>query len=277
MDRSERLKKIADEVAQGEVSFPTNARVALQLQRQLEDTDCHIDTATQLIRAEPLLAAKVVALANSVAYNPAGRQITDVRTAVGRLGFRTIRTLAAAVVARQLAGVPSLAHHQLATALWEYTAQVAALAHVLARQVTHQDPETALFAGIVHEVGSFYLISRAEEYPEVLEPGEAEWGASGERDVGRAVLRVLGIPEPVLAAIEVCWQGYLALPPVTLGDTLLLAAELAPAASPLHKPLQGGADVLAGSIELALGDHTLAGILAESAVTVDSLTAALRF
>lgn len=277
MDRSERLKKIAAEVAQGEVSFPTSARVALQLQRQLEDADCHIDTATQLIRAEPLLAAKVVALANSVAYNPTGREITDVRTAVPRLGFHTIRTLAAAVVARQLAGVPSLAHHQLATGLWDYTAQVAALAHVLARQVTHQDPETALFAGIVHEVGGFYLISRAEEFPEVLEPGDAEWGASGERDVGRAVLRVLGVPEPVLAAIEVCWQGYLALPPVTLGDTLLLAAELAPAASPLYKPLQGGADVLAGSIELALGDHTLAEILAESAATVDSLTAALRF
>jgi HD-like signal output (HDOD) protein len=278
MDRSEILRNIAAEVAHGDVSFPTSARVALQLQRQLDDPDCHIDAATRLIGAEPLLAAKVVAMANSVAYNPAGREITDVRSAVGRLGFRTIHALAAAVVARQLAGVPPVAHHELATRLWEYTAHVAALAHVIARRVTGQDPETAMFAGIVHEIGGFYLISRAEEFPEVLAPGDAEWGDSGEREVGRAVLRVLGVPEPVLAAIEVCWQGYLALPPVTLGDTLLLASELAPLTSPFREAkASAGGSVLGASIDVVLGENTLAGILEESAATLASLTAALRF
>jgi hypothetical protein len=34
--------------------------------------------------------------------------------------------------------------------------------------VTRQDPETALFAGLIHEVGALYLISRANDYPVLL-------------------------------------------------------------------------------------------------------------
>jgi hypothetical protein len=48
------------------------------------------------------------------------------------------------------------------------------------------------------------------------------------------VLKALSVPQAVIDAIEVCWQGYLAMPPTTLGDTLLLADELAPVESPLR-------------------------------------------
>jgi HD-like signal output (HDOD) protein len=280
MDRTEVLRKIAAEVEGGEVNFPTSAQVALKLQHALDDPDCHVEAATKLIKAEPLLAAKVVALANSAAFNSAGREITDVRAAVSRLGFRNIRALAAAVVTRQLAGRPSTAQGDLATRLWEHTAHVAALAHVIARRVTRQDPETAMFAGIVHEVGGFYMISRAKDYPGLFEAGFSAWAENGEADVGRAVLKVLGVPEAVVAAIDVVWQGFLALPPVSLGDTLLLADELSPVPSPLRLSDADGGPGRAGmaaSIDLLIGQDTLAEILAESAETVASLTAALRF
>lgn len=276
IDRSEILKKIAAEVSHGDVSFPTSVQVALKLQRALDDPDCHIESACKLIVAEPLLSSKVVAMANSVVYNPAGREITDVRTAVSRLGFRTIRSLAAGIVTRQLAGKQSTKEDALSAQLWEHTAHVAALARVIARKVTHQDPETAMFAGIVHEVGGFYLISRAHEFPGLLDEGFSEWTDTGESDVGHAVLAVLGVPDTVVSAIDVCWQGYLAMPPVTLGDTLLLADELAPVLSPLRILSGNQRADLSGSIDMAFGQDTLSEILAESAEEVSSLITALR-
>ena len=91
-----------------------------------------------------------------------------------------------------------------------------------------------------------------------------------------AVLKALAVPQPVIDAIEVCWQGYLAMPPTTLGDTLLLADELAPVESPLRDldgcPRAG----MAASIDLLVGEETLRDILRESAADVASLTAALR-
>ena len=95
-----------------------------------------------------------------------------------------------------------------------------------------------------------------------------------------AAVRARRRDESLLEAIAAYWQGYLAMPPKTLGDTLLLADDLAPVRSPLsrsggrHARLPGG-DV-AGAIYLLDGERSLQEILAESATAVDSLVAALR-
>ena len=175
MDRLEAFKSIAAQASRGELTFPTNVDATLKLQRALNDPDCHADAAARLVQAEPLLAARTVAIANSAAYNRSGNEVTNVRAAVQRVGFRTLNALAAAVIVRQLdSKITQPALRAKADQLWQHSAHVAALSQVIARRVTHTDPETALFAGIVHEVGGFYLLSRAEEYP-----GPARWRAGG--------------------------------------------------------------------------------------------------
>jgi hypothetical protein len=276
MDRLSALKSIAAQASCGELSFPTNVDATLKLQRALNEADCHTDMAARLVQAEPLLAARTVAIANSVAYNRAGHDVTNVRAAVQRVGFRTLGALAASVIVRQLASEivdPGL--RAKADALWIHSAHVAALAQVIARRVSFVDPETAMFAGIVHEVGAFYLLSRAEEFPGLLDGGTEEWIEHGEVAIGRGVLLKLGVPVPVMGAIEALWNGMRALPPETLGDTLLLANDLAPFPSPLHE--RPGATTLdsAATIDFTVGEGTLAQVLAESADEVKSLTAAL--
>jgi len=280
MDRREIFGRITADVEKGALVFPASADVALQVQRALDDPDCSIDQAARLVKTEPLLAARVVAMANSAAYNSSGRESTDIKQAVSRLGFRTLRSLANAVIVRQMAGGPSdPAHRAMARQLWEHSAHVAALAHVLARRVTHLDAETALFAGILHEIGGFYLLSRAQEFPGLFEGDRndlaAAWCGESEAMVGRAVLKILGVPHSTQQVLEYYWDGYLALPPVSMGDTLLLADELAPIASPLLRE-KDYAERRA-NIDVVLGDESLKGILTESADAVGSLTAALKF
>jgi hypothetical protein len=279
MDKRAAFQTIAAEVTHGELAFPTSAQIAMRVRRALEDPECHIDKAAHLVQAEPLLSARIVAMANSVAFNRFGREVTDVRTAVTRLGFRTVRALAAALVTRQLAGAPAgQGSHDIAARLWQHTAHVASLAHVIARRVTRQDPETALFVGIIHEVGGFYLLSRAKDFPGLLDGEPTEWIAGGERLVGEAMLEVLAVPQAVRHAVEGYWDGFLAMPPTTLADTLLLAEELSPIASPLHD--HGGKSEGAGmtaSIDMAIGSQTLTSILEESEDELASLTEALQF
>ncbi len=279
MDKHEIFRSIAVDATRGELAFPTSAQVAMKVVRALDNPDCHIEAAAKLVQVEPLLATRVVAMANSAAFNRSGREITDVRTAVMRLGFRAVRSLAMALVTRQLAGKQATpAHQALAAQLWEHTAHVTSLAHVIARRFTHVDSETALFAGIVHEVGGFYMLSRADDFPGLLDGHFEEWIETGEAVVGRAVLKVLGVPELVVEAVESYWNGYLAIPPVSLGDTLLIAEELAPVASPLHK-LGGEAEGegMTARMDITLGEDVLSSILQESAEEVASLTRALQF
>ena len=156
MDRIDALKKIAAQAARGELSFPTSVDATLKLQRALNDPDCHIDEAARLVQTEPLLAARTVAIANSAAYNRNGSEVTNVRAAVQRVGFRTLGALATAVIVRQLAsGIDEPGLRAKADQLWQHSTHVAALSQVIARRVSFVDPDTAMFAGIVHEVGGF--------------------------------------------------------------------------------------------------------------------------
>jgi len=279
MDKKAVYQTLAAEVAQGELAFPTSARVAMKLRQTLDDPDCHIEAATQLVQAEPLLAARVVAMANSIAYNRSGRDISDVRTAVARLGFRTVRTLAMALITRQLAGTPSdPAVQKLTAQLWEHTAHVASLAHVIARRITKVDPEAALFAGIVHEVGGFYLLSRAKDFPGLIDGDWEEWLEQGEPAVGKAVLNFLEVPAPIMEGMQIYWEGFLAMPAENLGDTLLLAEDLCPVPSPLRTPPDDSTPVaLPGNLDMLIDGDTLSNILEESAEEVRSLSGALTF
>jgi hypothetical protein len=192
------------------------------------------------------------------------------------VGFRTLGALATSVIVRQLdSEITAPVLRAMADRLWQHSAHVAALAQVIARRVSHVDPETAMFAGIVHEVGGFYLLSRAQEFPDLVAGEPEEWIEYGEATIGRAVLHKLGVPAPVMGAIEALWIGMRALPPETLGDTLMLANDLAPTPSPLHERPGALTRQAALTIDFTTGEGTLAQILDESAEEVRSLTRAL--
>lgn len=278
MERVAILKQWAAAVAEGGMDFPTSVHVALKLRQQLDDPDCTLEDAARLVQAEPLLAARVVAMANSAAFNRSGRMVTDVRTALSLLGFKTVRNLAMALVARQMAQMPTTRDDkERAARLWEYTANVASLARVIARRVTHLDPETAMFAGIVHDVGSFFMLARAASSPGLLDDGLTDDDIEGEQALGRAVLTLLDVPAPVLEAVEVFWSGYLAMPPSTLGDTLLLASALSPVRRPLSRIAGISGEQLAASMDMVIGQETLVEILHESRDEIDSLLSVLNF
>lgn len=277
MNRLESLREIVAQVVRGDLVFPTSVAVATQVRAALDNPDIHLGAASRLVQAEPLLAARVVAMANSAAYRRADQdEISDVATAVARVGLRAVRSVAQGLIVRQLAGAPKDPKLQeLSRTLWERTAHVASLSRVIARRITRMDPDTALFAGLMHDIGSFYLLSRAAEYPALLDPDHQQEEEEFDNAVNRAVAKRLGLPQVVGEALETVWRGYLASPLETLGDTVLLAKRLAPIGSPF---VQLPDHRMLAPIDMTFGDHdTLTGVLEESAAEVASVKAALTF
>jgi HD-like signal output (HDOD) protein len=275
MSRLEALRLLAAQAQAGELVFATSIAAATRIREALDDPDIHVAAAARLVETEPLLAARCVALANSVAYQRSGPLVTGVGNAVGRLGLRTVGMLAQALIVRQLAGTPRDAAQQAVVArLWEHTAHVSSLARLIAQRVSHLDPETALFAGLVHDVGNFYLLSRVAEYPALGEHEQEPEEEDFQIAVNRAVAATLQLPQPVAEALEVVWTGYIAMPTVSLGDTVALAKALAPAESPFASA-QGERRI--APLDMVIGEETLTRILQESKEELSSLTRALVF
>jgi len=271
------LRKLIEEAEHGELVFSTHAHVALQVRMALDDPEIHLEKAAKVVHADPMLAAKVVGLANSVAFNRSGNPIADVRTAVTRLGVNLIRGLSTALIMRQFSASPSAEHQELAARLWEHSAHVAAISYVLARRIGRLSPDMAMFAGIVHEVGGFYLISRASNYPELIGTGVDEaWRDGGEARLGEAVLRALALPDDISTAVRALWQGNVALPPKNLADILFLANCLTPIPNPLQSVTSEGErmEMLALASQV-IAEQGLASVLEESGEELNSVVASL--
>ncbi|MBK8892076.1 MAG: HDOD domain-containing protein [Dechloromonas sp.] len=265
------MDRIIAEVGRGEVVFPTHADVAIRVRLALENPDLNLGDAAQLVQAEPFLAARVVALANSVVFNRGG-PVSDVRNAIGRLGIRFVKALATAVVMRQMAGNSQSPECQLLSErLWEHSAHVAALANVLALRFMRPLADRALFAGMVHEVGNFYLISRVDAYPDLFaDPGMLS--LQTEMTLGRAVLKALAVPDEVVDAVEALWQPRpINFPPSGLPDFLALANRLTPILSPLQRGETTSQSDVSDTASLP-GE-----ILEESAEDMEALTKALLY
>jgi HD-like signal output (HDOD) protein len=277
METTEALGKLTAEAENNELVFSTHAHVALQVRMALDVPDIHMDKAAKVVHADPILAAKVVGLANSVAFNRSGSSVSDVRSAVMRLGVNLIRGMSTALIIRQFSATTTTAQQALSARLWEHSAHVAALSYVLARRIGKQNADTAMFAGIVHEIGGFYLISRASVYPALIDQGiDDAWQAGGEAQVGGAVMRALAVPDDIATAVKSLWQGEVNLPPGNLADILFLANCLAP----ILNPLQSATSEIKRIEALALAtqymaDQGMAALLEESAEELNSITASL--
>ena len=272
VNKLEAFGYIAAQAVRGEISFPTSVNAVLRLQLALDDPDCHIDEAIRLVLAEPQLAARTVAVANTAAFGGSGgAPVTNVRSAVGRIGYRRLQALVASLIVRQFGNrIVDPGLRSKAEQLWEHTTHVAAIAHSLARRVTGIDPDTALFAGIVHEVGAFYLLARADEFPGLLDDDPENWGALCEDVVSVEVMKKLSIPPLVAEAIGEMRGGWLNMPPGTLLDTLLLANQYAPVPSPLgarvEPPVHGES-----AVDFVFDEQTLNEILEEAAETARAM------
>ena len=86
----------------GELNFPTSLDASRRVLRAVENPDIGLGALAKIVVAEPLLSAKVIRLANSVALNPMGQMVSDVRHAVVRVGMDPIKVMAMALLLEQL-------------------------------------------------------------------------------------------------------------------------------------------------------------------------------
>ena len=277
MNRLETFGLIAAQAERGEIIFPTSVNAALRLQLALDDPECHIENAIKLVLGEPQLAARTVALANPAAFNRNGEAtVTNVRAAVMRIGYRSLQMLVASLVVRQFGSrIVNPLVRAKAEQLWQHTAHVAALAKVFALRFTLVNPDTALFAAIVHEVGGFYLLSRADEFPGLLDADPENWIQLCEEVVSREVMRKLAIPDTVMDAIQNLRSSLMGIPPTSLLDTLLLANQFAPVQSPLAQQAAAMPAHEETALDFVLDRATLDSVLHEAADEFQRLSAAL--
>jgi HD-like signal output (HDOD) protein len=200
--RFQLLQSIANELS-GETTFPTYFDLVVRLREALQDPNQTIDQIASIVSVEPLIPLRLVHLANSALYSRGG-EVKDVKAAINRLGLRRVRSSAMAIAMQQLISSKEMADFkETSTRLWNHSVSAACAAFVIAKRLTRINPDEAMLAGLVHDLGAFFLLYRFAQYEELrIRPVSAiHLVARWHESIGHSLLLALGIPDEIVESV----------------------------------------------------------------------------
>lgn len=198
------VQRLAGELSSGKLALPSLPDVVLQVRMALDAEDFDVGQLAQVVAAEPALAGRIVGLANSALLNRSGKPVTELRTAVMRVGSELVRSTAMSFAMDQLRRASEYREiEHLLKPEWERSSRLAGLCFVLARRERELIAEQALLLGLVHNVGALYILGRAGETPGLVDDEAAllELCADWHPGIGQAIAESWGLPEEASLAV----------------------------------------------------------------------------
>lgn len=197
------LMEFYAELRSNQLKLPSVPDVAWKVRRLVDRDDTTAEQVASAVSADPAMAAKLVRACNSPLYRGFS-DVRNVRETVVRLGMRTTRQLVTVFSMREVfkSRHPSLQKEM--EKLWRHSREVAALCWVLADHATRLNPEEALLAGLLHDIGVVPVLVQAEHHVNLFADETNLQNAISElrADVGTAVLGSWSFPQPFVEAVR---------------------------------------------------------------------------
>ncbi len=176
----------------------------MRVRKALEDDNVTSEKVERIVGSEPVLAGRLVQLANSAALNVSGRRVSDLRVAISRAGFTMVRTTAIAYAISQLRNHRELKGlEQPLSVLWQRCTLVSAMCRAIAPRISKVNPDSAMLAGLLHGVGELYILTRARHHQKLFQNDASyreivrQWHAS----VAKAILENWELDEQIIEAV----------------------------------------------------------------------------
>ncbi|WP_395004978.1 HDOD domain-containing protein [Undibacterium sp.] len=198
------IKGLSVELSSRNLVFPTSLKTTMKIRHALDDSDIPIEQVARIISTEPVLSAQVLMLSNTPMFNRSSKKIEELRTAVSLLGFGVVRNVAISVGMKQLKDQQkNTSKSEQMEGLWTRSMRVAALSFVIARTLTKLSPDKAMVGGLLHDIGKFYILSRAHQYEGLFSSDTALWELVDQwhADIGVAILESWEVSDDIREAV----------------------------------------------------------------------------
>jgi HD-like signal output (HDOD) protein len=199
------VQELARELSGSKIDIPAFPDVAARVRRVLADEFVSSKQVVQVVSSEPALAGKLLMIANSAAMNPNGPRITELKSAITRIGLNMVRSASLAFAVEQMRKAQSFESLRVPlNALWERCVLVAAMSFVVARRTATVNSDQALLAGLMHGLGKLYILTRASKFPSLFadQPTYTTIVRDWHGAIAKAILENWEMGEDIVAAIS---------------------------------------------------------------------------
>lgn len=199
---AEFLVKIQNDINEKRLVLPTLPEVALRVKNAADDDNITAQQLAEIIATDAALSARLLQVANSSLYR-ARQNIDSIQIAITRMGKGVVRNLITSFVMQQMFQPTSELLDERFRQLWAHSVQVAAISRALARQCTNLDPDQAMLAGLIHDIGALPILAVAEENNDLVIDPEAldQLIFSLHPTLGKMIVEDWGLPESLTAVV----------------------------------------------------------------------------
>ncbi|MBJ2243121.1 MULTISPECIES: HDOD domain-containing protein [Pseudomonas] len=169
------MNKLAEKVQQAlvmaidndDLVLPTLPEVALKIRQAAEDPEVSISHLSKVISRDTALTARLIKVVNSPLLR-ATQEVTDLHTAITRLGTNYSSNLSIGLVMEQIFHARSEVVEQKMRDVWRRSLEVAGVCYALCRNHSQLKPDQAALGGLVHQIGVLPILTYAEDHYELL-------------------------------------------------------------------------------------------------------------
>ncbi|EHQ52873.1 metal dependent phosphohydrolase [Ectothiorhodospira sp. PHS-1] len=196
--------RIYQHIVTGHLDLPAMPEVAVKIQGAISAPDADAYRLSRIIQMDLAVTGGMVKAANSALYGGAS-PVSSVRDAIVRLGFDVTRQLVISIAMKQVfnTNVPTLKKRM--RELWNRSVHVSALSYILARHSQRFDPEHAMLAGLLYQVGMVPLLDHiGRRYSDIPETEMDSILARLHPVVGELVINYWGLGPDICQVVREC-------------------------------------------------------------------------
>lgn len=164
--------KLKQELLDEKLQLPGLPDIAQRVQRAINNADYNAADIAKIIQTDIPLSGRIIQVANSPLYQGV-MPVEHCQAAVTRLGMKVIRSLVTAFAVRRLYTAKSSQSRKQMQDLWKHSVKICAIGFTLARITPGFDPERAMLAGLVHDIGELLILQFAQGQPELMQDTKA--------------------------------------------------------------------------------------------------------
>ncbi len=176
--------------------LPTIPDVAFKIRRAINDEKANNSKIAKVVQIDPSITARLIKIANSPLYR-GRRNIESCPEALTRIGLKASQDIITAFALKAVFKARSYAIRKKMQNLWTHSSYVAAISAVLAHKTPGFDPDRAMLAGLVHDIGIVPILAYADRNIDILDSPKdlAETIKALKIDIGVQIIKKWGFPE----------------------------------------------------------------------------------
>jgi HD-like signal output (HDOD) protein len=149
------------------LDLPTIPDVAFNIKRAINDSSANNSKIARVVQTDPSITARLIKISNSPLYR-GRRKIESCPEALTRLGLKSAQQIITTFALKGIFNANSALIRKKMHELWVHSSYVAAISAVLAHKTPGFDPDKAMLAGLVHDIGIVPILTYADKQPDIL-------------------------------------------------------------------------------------------------------------